>query len=311
MPTHILFAANADRWAQYQAPLTAALDATGLDYVLGPDLPADQVEYIVFAPNGPVSDFRPYPRLKAVQNLWAGVENVTTNDSLNVPLLRMVDDDGLTAGMVQWVAGHVLRHHLGMDAHIVNPDHVWQPITPPLPQDRPVTILGFGALGQACARALMGLGFPVTGWSRREKSLSGARCLAGEDGLSQALRDAQIVVLLLPDTPATQNVLNAKTLALLAPGAFVINPGRGPLIEDDALLAALETGQVAHATLDVFRVEPLPRDHPFWSHRRVTVTPHIAADTRPASASRVVAENIRRGEAGLPFLHVVDRAAGY
>lgn len=311
MPTHILFAANDDRWAQYQAPLTAALDATGLSYVLGTDLLADQVDYIVFAPNGPVTDFGPFTRLKAVQNLWAGVENVTTNTSLTVPLLRMVDADGLTAGMVQWVTGHVLRHHLGMDAHIVNPDHAWVHSTPPLPTNRPVTILGFGALGQACARALMGLGFPVTGWSRRQKTLAGALCLAGEDGLTQALSGAEIVVLLLPDTPDTHNLLNAGRLALLAPGAFVINPGRGPLIDDDALLAALDSGHVAHATLDVFRVEPLPRDHPFWAHPRVTVTPHVAADTRPASASRVVAENIRRGEAGLPFLHVVDRAAGY
>jgi glyoxylate/hydroxypyruvate reductase A len=311
MPVTILFAAPEGRWAQYEAPLSGALDAAGLDYRLGTDFPPEDVDYIVYAPSGPVSDFTPFTRLKAVLNLWAGVESVTGNPTLRVPLCRMVDADGLTAGMVQWVAGHVLRHHLGMDAHIVNPDHAWAPHSPPLPADRAVTILGLGVLGQACAAALVTLGFPVTGWSRTAKRVEGIRCLHGADGLADALRSAEIVVLLLPDTPETENVLNADTLALLPRGAFVINPGRGPLIDDDALLAALDSGQISHATLDVFRTEPLPSDHPFWAHPMVTVTPHIAADTRPGSASRVVAENIRRSEAGETMLHLVDREAGY
>jgi glyoxylate/hydroxypyruvate reductase A len=133
----------------------------------------------------------------------------------------------------------------------------------------------------------------------------------GDDGLDAVLTRAEIVVLLLPDTPATENVLNDRTLALLPEGAAVVNPGRGPLIDDDALLAALDAGQIGHATLDVFRTEPLPPDHPYWAHPKVTVTPHIASETRPASAARVIAENIRRGEAGEPFLHLVDRKAGY
>mgnify|MGYP001801557384 FL=1 len=133
----------------------------------------------------------------------------------------------------------------------------------------------------------------------------------GEDGLAAALSKAEILILLLPDTKATENILDAPALALLPRGAFVINPGRGPLIDDDALLKAVDQGQVAGATLDVFRTEPLPADHPFWAHPRITVTPHIAAETRPATAARVIAENIRRGEAGLPFLHLVDRGSGY
>jgi len=141
--------------------------------------------------------------------------------------------------------------------------------------------------------------------------VAGLTCLSGPEGLDRALSTAAILVTLLPRTPGTENILDARTLALLPEGAVILNPGRGALIDDEALLAALDAGRVGHATLDVFRVEPLPGDHPYWTHPRVTVTPHIAADTRTASAARVVAENIRRGEAGEPFLHRVDRVRGY
>ena len=311
MPINVLFAAHETRWAQYEDPLRSALDAVGVDYTLGMDMPPEEVDYIVYAPNSPVQDFTPYTRLKAVLNLWAGVEDAVGNPTLKVPYARMVDEEGLTQGMVEWVTGHTLRHHLGMDAHIVNPDHIWDAAAPPVASDRPVGILGLGELGSACARALGRLGFPVSGWSRTPKQLDGVACHSGEDGLHTVLKQSQILILLLPSTAATENTLNAETLAMLPKGAFIINPGRGPLIDDDALLAALDSGHIAHATLDVFRTEPLPQDHPFWAHPNVTVTPHIASETRPPSAARAIAENIRRGEAGEPFLHLVDRAAGY
>ena len=308
---NILFAARSERWSEYQTPLSAALDDTGLAYTLATDLNPEEVDYIVYAPNSAVQDFSRYTRLKAVLNLWAGVEDVVGNQTLTVPLTRMVDEAGLTQGMVEWVTGHVLRHHLGMDGHILNSDRTWDDTPPPLSGERPVTILGLGTLGQACARALAALGFPVSGWSRSPKTMDGIACHSGGSGLHAALRGAQIVILLLPDTPATANVLNSETLALTAPGAVVLNPGRGPLIDDEALLAALDSGQIGHATLDVFRSEPLPKDDPYWIHPRVTVTPHIASTTRPDSASRVIADNIRRHETGAPLLHVVDRTAGY
>jgi glyoxylate/hydroxypyruvate reductase A len=199
-----------------------------------------------------------------------------------------------------------------MNAHINGQDGIWRVgIFPPLAADRPVTILGLGALGLACGQALTALGFPVTGWSRSAKAAPGIRCLHGDANLATALKDAQIVILLLPDTPATVNVLNADRLAMLAKGAFVINPGRGPLIDDDALLAALDSGQIAHATLDVFRTEPLPTDHAYWAHPKVTVTPHIASTTRPGSASEKIAATIVRSEAGEPLINTVDRGAGY
>lgn len=307
---NVLFTAQPAAWADYQIPLTNALADAGLTANLSRDHAPVDVDYIVAAPNGPVSDFRPYKRTKAVLNLWAGVENIVGNQTLTQPLARMVDH-GLTRGMVEWVVGHVMRHHLGMDAHILGQDGQWRADYPPLAADRPVTILGLGALGIACAEALGALGFPVTGWSRSNKDVAGVRCLNGDAGLDTALTDAQIVVLLLPDTHATHNVLNADRIALLAHGAFIVNPGRGPLIDDEALLRALDSGQIAHATLDVFRVEPLPVDHAFWAHPQVTVTPHIASTTRPETASQIIVENIKRGEAGLPLLHLVDREAGY
>ena len=173
---------------------------------------------------------------------------------------------------------------------------------PPLARDRTVAVLGLGVLGAACARALSALNFRVLGWSRSAKSIDGIETTHGEDGLDATLRQADIVILLLPDTPATENTLNARTLALLPRGAVIVNPGRGPLIDDDALLQALDSGQVGHATLDVFRTEPLPPEHPYWAHPRVTVTPHIASETRPISAARVIAEKhpARRGRRAVP-----------
>lgn len=310
MAVHVLFAAKAERWATYEAPLRRALAATGLDHVLSADLPPERVDYIVYAPNSELCDFTPFTRLKAVLNLWAGVEDVVGNPTLTVPLARMVDP-GLTQGMVEWVTGQTLRHHLGLDTHILGQDGTWRHAIPPLAWDRPVSVLGLGELGREAARALAGLGFAVTGWSRRARAIEGIRCLHGPPGLSAALQGCEIAILLLPATAATENLLNAETLGLLAPGACIINPGRGALIDDDALLAALDSGRIGHATLDVFRSEPLPAGHPYWAHPRVTVTCHVASETRAGSASGVIAENIRRSEAGEPLLHLVDRRRGY
>ncbi|MFU8776276.1 MAG: 2-hydroxyacid dehydrogenase [Roseovarius sp.] len=307
---NILFAARPEQWEIYEIPLKSALSEAGMTANLALGFDPQDVDYMVYAPNSAVQDFTPYTRLKAVLNLWAGVENIVGNQTLKVPLARMVDH-GLTQGMVEWVTGHVLRHHLGMDAHILGQDGVWRKTIPPLAEDRRVTVLGLGVLGQACAKALQGLGFPVTGWGRSARAVPGITCLSGDEGLETALQHAEILVLLLPLTAETKNLMNTERLAMLPKGAMIVNPGRGPLIDDDALLAALDTGHVGHATLDVFRVEPLPPEHPYWAHPRVTVTPHIASETRPITAARVIIENVRRGEAGEPFLHLVDRAKGY
>lgn len=310
MTLTILMAAGPGNWERYRDPILAALAKAGLTADLVQEAAPDQVDYIVYAPSAALQDFTPYTRCKAVLSLWAGVERIVGNATLTQPLCRMVDP-ALTMGMVEWVVGHALRHHLGLDSYIVNPNRIWNPECPPLARDRKVAMLGIGALGEACARALMALNFNVEGWSRSPKTLAGLVTHHDRDGLRAALSGADIVVTLLPKTPDTENTLNAETLSWTNPGAVILNPGRGALIDDDALLAALESGQIGHATLDVFRVEPLPQDHPFWAHPRVTVTPHIAADTRPDTSAEVIVENIRRGQASEPFINLVDRTRGY
>lgn len=313
MTLTILFADRIENWPAYAAPLQAALAEAGIgaELVLPPADPAS-IDYIIYSPRGPVQDFTAYTRTKAVMSLWAGVERVVGNATLTQPLTRMVDE-GLERGMVEWVTGHVLRAHLGIDFFLAHQDGVWRQSghVPPLARDRSVVVAGLGALGAACATTLAGLGFAVTGWSRTAKALPGIACLSGPEGLREALDRAEILVTILPNTPETENLLNAETLALMPRGAVILNPGRGTLIDDAALLAALDAGQIGQATLDVFRTEPLPPEHPYWAHPRVTVTPHIAAETRPASAARVIAANIRRFETGQPPLHLVDRARGY
>jgi glyoxylate/hydroxypyruvate reductase A len=306
---NVLFAAHPERWTKYRETLPMAFEKAGLQVDLRRDFAPDQVDYIVYAPNSDLQDFTPYTRCKAVLNLWAGVEAIVGNQTLTQPLCRMVDP-GLTQAMVEWVTGHTLRCHLGLDQNLAN-QSTWDPKVPPLAQERPVVVLGLGALGTACGQALAALNFPVLGWSRSPKDIAQIRCHHGDAGPKTVLSQAEIVILLLPDTAATTNILNAETLALLPKGAWLINPGRGPLIDDAALLAALDSGQIAHATLDVFRTEPLPADDPYWAHPQVTVTPHIAAETRALTASEVIAENIRRGEAGEDWLNLVDRTLGY
>ena len=310
MIVKVQFIAGDGTFRDYRDKLTAALDLHGIVADLAEDHAPAEVDYIVYAPSERDVDLSGYTRAKAALGLWAGVETIISNPTLTMPYARMVDE-GLTRGMVEWVTGHVLRHHLGLDADICRSDGKWDYRVPPLASQRRVGLLGLGALGAACAQTLAGLGFDVAGWSRRRKDLGGVACYSGEKGLRGVLARSEILVLLLPHTPATETILDADALARLPEGAVILNPGRGALIDDAALLAALDAGHIAHATLDAFRVEPLPPEDPYWAHPRVTVTPHLASVTRPETAAAVIAENIRRGEAGEPFLHLVDRDAGY
>ena len=288
--------------------------ASGMDLdILPPDADPAEVDYLVYNIDGGIRDFSAFTRLRAILNTWAGVEAVLAELDwpAHIPLTRMVER-GMTLGMAEYFTGHVMRYHLDIDRFIADSaEGRWQKWSPPLAEMRTIGILGLGELGQAAAGLLTGLGFNVTGWSRTAKSVPGVTCRHGTSGLAETLKMAEILIVILPLTDATRNIVNADTLAMLPKGACIINAGRGPLIDDDALLAALAQGQIRHATLDVFREEPLPADHPYWRNPRVTVTPHIASITRTDTACEAILEQIARDMDGKPLLHVVDRGRGY
>lgn len=310
-PTVLVSAPEAALWRD-AVEGAAAASGLALDLRLAAD-PGDPaaVRYLVFAPGGPIRDLAPFTGLRAILSLWAGVEKLLALPlPEGVPLCRMVEP-GLSEGMRDYVVAHVMRWHVGLDAAMAGPGPRWSEPVPPLARERTVGVLGLGEMGGTAARALAGLGFRVMGWSRTPRAIEGVICLAGTEGLTDVVEAAEMLVCLLPRTRDTENLLDAAALARMRPGAALINAGRGELIDDAALLAALDSGRIAQATLDVFRTEPLPHDHPFRRHPRVTVTPHVAAATRPATAAAGIVAQISRMEAGEPPFHVVDRSRGY
>lgn len=288
--------------------------APELDLVMNPDdADPSETDILLYEPNGPITDLSAYKNVAAIQSLWAGVETIVTNPTLpeEPALLRMVED-GLRLGMTEYVVGHVLRLHLQMEQQRDwQQNREWGLENPPLAKDRRVGIIGLGALGQDAAEKLVILGFNVSGWSRSKKSIDGVRCLNDETGLQSLLGTTDILVVLAPQTPQTLKLLNAERIAIMPRGAHIINAARGPLIDDTALLAALDSGHIASVVLDVFNEEPLPQSHPYWGHPSVTVTPHIASATRPETAAETIVEQVRRFEAGEPFQNVVNRNIGY
>jgi glyoxylate/hydroxypyruvate reductase A len=312
MTLNILFSDDDARWGMWEAPLRAAFTARDLSANLHrtQDNPAD-VHYVIYAPSSGLLDFSPFTALRAVLSTWAGVDQIVGNETITCPITRM-SDDGLKSGMVEYVTGHVMRYHLGLDQHINNPEHLWRPETSPkLAKDCTVGILGLGALGLACAQTLHHIGYDVHGWSRSAKQVDNITTHKGTEGLTAILSTSDLIVLLLPDTPQTRHVINAETLAHMKTSACLINAGRGALVDEPALIIALNNNAITHATLDVFETEPLPKDSPFWSMPNVTVTPHIAAETRPETAAALIAENIWRNESGQEMRYVVDRKTGY
>lgn len=296
----ILF--TSPKWHEYRIFLEEAFNRNGLDFK---QITTDQridpstVEFLIYSSDSSLKDFSAFKNLKAVLNLWAGVEDIIHNKTLTKPLIRLVDN-GMKQGMIEWCLAHVLRHHLVTDVHVKNQDGIWRSSTvPPLATEVNVGILGLGSLGKAVATALSDIGFKVHGWSQTQKTLENVKSFSGIEGLTKVLKSAQILILLLPLTPNTKFIINSQTVNLLPKDAVIINPGRGLLINDDALLDALNSGHISHATLDVFSKEPLAPDHPYWKHLKVTVTPHIAAHTRPQSSADTIAKSIlqiRQGE---------------
>ena len=251
--------------------------------------------------------------LKLIFSIGAGVDHLmdVADRPRGLPVIRMVEP-ALTAGMSEYVLYQCLRFHRSMqeyDRMQRNREWVMLPQVPPA--ERRIGIMGLGVLGGDAARKLLALGFAVRGWTRRPRQLPGVKNYAGPEQLEAFLGDTDILVCLLPLSPETRGILNARTLAMLPPGACLVNPGRGPHLEEQALLAALDSGHLRAAALDVFNEEPLPAHHPYWSHPALTLTPHIASVTLPCSAALHVIENIRRYRAGEALLGVVDPAAGY
>lgn len=272
----------------------------------------DQIRYaLVWHPEP--GELAKMTNLKVVFSVGAGIDALTAEGVVpaGIPVARMVEPS-LTAGMVEYVLYSVLRLHREMPLYDRNQrNHVWEQGLPVPASDRTVGILGLGVLGGACADALTGLGFNVIGWSRRPKTHGGIESLYGDDQLAAFLGRSDFLVCLLPLTDATRGLIDADFLAQLPHGAFFINAGRGPVVNDQALLAALDSGQIGAACLDVFNQEPLPDDSRYWDHPSVTLTPHIASTTIPDTSIHQVVANIQRYRNGEPLLHLADLEQGY
>jgi len=253
------------------------------------------------------------PNLKLIMSLGAGVDHLLEDATTprHVPIVRLVDPY-MTEAMSEYVLTQVLRlHRLDFAYRAQQRERMWRELRQPNAAERRVGVLGLGELGSDAARKLAVFGFKVAGWSRRERRLPGIESFHGPDGLIALARRSDILVCLLPLTPDTAGILDARLFAALPRAAAIVNAARGRHLVEADLLAALESGQLSAAVLDVFDQEPLPPKHPFWGHPKIIVTPHVAAATHAPTAAAGVAENLRRLSDGRPLINVVDLAHGY
>ncbi len=305
--------------AQYETSLAEHLrEANIRGWQPGDTAPADYL--VLWKPNAEV--LLPRARLKAIFNLGAGVDGVlgTRGEGAHhlpagVPLVRL-EDAGMADQMAQYVSAAALRYFRRLDVFDAQQAQgQWKFQKPNRLADFPVAVLGYGTLGAHVAKALKAFGFPVRAWRRSQRGEgmhdSGIELHHGDAGFDACVSGARILVNLLPLTPQTENVLNAHLFAKLAQGAFLINVARGAHLVEDNLLAALDSGQIAGATLDVFRTEPLPADHPFWRAPRVTITPHISALTLRDETVAQIAGKIAALERGEAITGIVDPTRGY
>ena len=265
---------------------------------------------IVWAP--PQAFIDEQTRLQTLFNIGAGVDALL---KLRLPpglqVVRL-DDAGMAVQMAEYVCHAAIRHFRAFDLYdAAQRDARWAFQKPRRRKDFSVGLLGLGVLGRRVAQALRAFDFPVQGWSRSPKALDGVSCFHGPDGLPAFLSQTQVLVNLLPLTPETESLLNRDTLGQLRPGGYLINVARGAHLVEDDLLALLGSGHLAGATLDVFRTEPLPTEHPFWHHPRITVTPHTAARTLREESIAQIARKLHALQRGEPIAGVVDPQRGY
>jgi glyoxylate/hydroxypyruvate reductase A len=278
---------------------------------------AELADYaVVWVP--PQQFFDEQTRIKGIFNIGAGVDALMKlRLPAGVPVVRL-DDAGMSAQMAEFVCHAVIRHFRELDGYEVDiAGGKWSYRKPRLRTDFPIGVMGLGVLGERVSRALAQFDFPVNGWSRSPKTIDGVQCFSGEaggQGFQDFLAASRILVCLLPLTPDTQGIMNLDTLSRLRPGGYVINVARGSHLVDGDLITLIDNGHLAGAALDVFRTEPLPADHPFWKHPKITVTPHTSARTLREESIAQIARKIRSVAAGAPISSlagVVDPKKGY
>ena len=273
--------------------------------------PADVHYAVVWKP--PTGGLRRFENLRCIVSIGAGIDHVLADTQLPeaVPIIRTTGND-LTQRMREYICLHVLRFHRGLAAiEQAQREREWRNTVNPVAGHRRVGIMGLGKLGADAARALQQIGFSVAGWSRTEHEIDGVTTFAGRKGLPEFLRQTEILVCLLPLTPATHGILNASLFDQLPRGANLINVARGEHLVEPDLIAALNSGQLAGATLDVFAEEPLPESHPFWAHQSILVTPHVASMIDPESGGKEIANNLNCLIRGEPVPDLVDLQQGY
>ncbi|WP_171131542.1 MULTISPECIES: glyoxylate/hydroxypyruvate reductase A [unclassified Ruegeria] len=255
---------------------------------------------------------RGLPNLKLIQKLGAGVETIVHNPALpdHIRVTRL-KPDAPAQGIAEWFLAYILRHQRHMAFHeAAQSRSEWVSKAPVYTPDTVVGVLGLGHIGSRTAAMLNMIGFQVMGWSRSPKQIQGVTCLHGADALPQLLSQCDHVCAILPSTPDTTGLFDARMLAQMKPGSQLLNAGRGDLIDEAALIAAVDQGTPGHAVLDVTSKEPLPADSPLWQHPSVTITPHVSGWFLGDALTDVI-ENFRRLTAGTDLLHEVDRARGY
>lgn len=272
---------------------------------------APQADYaVVWAP--PQQFFDEQAKLKAVFNIGAGVDALLKLQLPPHSQIVRLDDAGMSVQMAEYVCHAVIRHFREFDAYESDTRQgKWSFRKPRARADFPVGVMGLGVLGERVARAVGHFEFPVNGWSRSNKALDGVQCFSGADGFKDFLAASRVLVCLLPLTAETRDVMNRDTLSLLQPGGYVINVARGAHLVDEDLLALLDSGHLAGATLDVFRTEPLPAKHSFWKHSKITVTPHTSARTLRSESIAQIAGKLAALQRGEPVAGVVDPGRGY